>query len=125
LKKNLKDNFVYSLLHTKYLLFDNLYVLIPLIRHQNNKKQILQKCLKNVLQLIITMSENKEFQTFKLNEINMNAMFNDQSLLKDLLISFIQLLVEYENFDSENGEALDEKRSRFFKKLLDLFENNL
>ncbi len=71
------------------------------------------------------MSENKEFQTFKLNEINMNAMFNDQSLLKDLLISFIQLLVEYENFDSENGEALDEKRSRFFKKLLDLFENNL
>ncbi len=88
-------------MHTKYILLDNIYLILPLIRSSESTDQ-LQAALKNILNLtfIYNSSTGKELH---IDSVNVSALFDDRALLKDLLISVISVLMAYEE-DSASQE---------------------
>lgn len=94
----------YLSLHLKYLLVDNFHLITPIIRRDSN---LLRLYFNAVFRMVLLdKSEN-------LDAINLDAMFNDKSLVKDLLVSFLGLLAEYSDTDSSDAS----KGKKFLEKL--------
>jgi hypothetical protein len=68
------------------LIIDNIYLIIPIIL--NNKEKI-RKCFRLILELLL-----KNDESLKIDEINLNAIFNDKLILSHLFDSFINLLID-------------------------------
>lgn len=68
------------------MIIDNIYLIIPIIL--NNKEKI-RKCLRLILELLLNNDES-----LKIDEINLNAIFNDKLVLSHLFDSFINLLID-------------------------------
>ena len=68
------------------MIIDNIYLIIPIIL--NNKGKI-RKCLRLILELLLNNDES-----LKIDEINLNAIFNDKLVLSHLFDSFINLLID-------------------------------
>lgn len=86
------DQQTYCIVHNKFIVIDNIYLIIPLIKSDAN---LLEKTFKNLLQSIFILDKNKENFRINIDQINLNAIFNDQSILKCLLLSFLNLLIEF------------------------------
>ncbi len=68
------------------MIIDNIYLIIPIIL--NNKEKI-RKCFRLILELLL-----KNDESLKIDEINLNAIFNDKLILSHLFDSFINLLID-------------------------------
>jgi hypothetical protein len=68
---------------------------LPLIR-SSESAEMLQAALKNILNLAFTYNLSSE-KELHINQVNFSALFDDQTLLKDLLISVLNILISYED----------------------------
>jgi hypothetical protein len=90
----IKDETIYSLIHTKSILLENVYLIIPLIRHE---QEYLVQLLSNIIKFIHCF-ENENFKEhLKIDEVNLNALFNDESIMKHLFVSFLSVLSKLES----------------------------
>jgi hypothetical protein len=83
----------YSRLHAKLLVIDNFYLIVPLVRAD---EALLQKYLKVVFQQIC------DAEPTVIDKINMSAIFDDKSMLKHVLMTLVDMLVEIA--DQNNAE---------------------
>lgn len=88
-------------------MIDNLYIIVPLLR---NSPEQLQDVLLKVVELLF-LPQNK----LDVDLINLDAVFNDVSLVKDLFVSFMNLLSKYSDAD----ESLKEKNLKGLNKLIE------
>jgi len=96
----------YSKLHTKLLLIDNFYLIVPLV---NADEALLQKYLKVILQFIFATPS-------VIDKINMSSIFNDKPMLRHLLATLIDLLVEIsDNTNTDKDLKALQKLSELIK----------
>jgi hypothetical protein len=98
----------YASVSIKYLLLDNLHLIIPQIQHDTKR---LQACFKSILKLILTVKVH-------VAQVNMNVLFNDKSIFGDLLVAFLNCLIE----ESDAVEQ-DAHLTKFLNKLVALAKN--
>ena len=96
-------------MHTKLLVIENAYLIIPLI---NSRRDLCQQMFKNLFEL--SFSLRKPSSRFKLDRVNSNALFNDRTLVKDFFLSFIGFLMECEPKDS----------NKFLRKCIELINSD-
>lgn len=89
----------YANLHLKLLIIDNFYMLLPLIR---SDPLLIQKYFRAILQHILVNA----LEEVVIDKVNLNTLFNDNTLVKPLLLTFLSLLVEGTD-DSKNVKFLD------------------
>lgn len=104
IQREIKSVDEYLSLHLKYLLVDNFHLITPIIRRDSN----LLRLYFNAVFRMVLLDKSQD-----LNAINLDAMFNDKSLVKDLLVSFLGLLTEYS--DTVSSDAW--KGKKFLEKL--------
>ena len=95
----------------KLLIIDNFNLIIPLVREN---EELLQKYLSRVLHFILCGVGEKKYAIDKTNE---NAIFNDKSLVRHLLIAFVGLLIEASS-DETIGKGL-----KYLDKLLEFIKS--
>ncbi|RNA19700.1 transmembrane 17B-like, partial [Brachionus plicatilis] len=116
------ENLTYfTIVHGKFVLLDNFYLLIPLFRHKSDD---LQKICSTIIKIIFCLKNNKTGVDLLIDKININAIFNDIDLIKPLFISLVDVLKELES----NTETIKKNGTKHRKKYLDhikeLLENN-
>lgn len=87
---NINDVNDYNMLHQKLLVMDNLHVIAPVLKKLD--KKTLARCFRNLF-IIIYQSSNSE-RKFQIDSVNLNAVFDNAILINDLLVSFLDLIVE-------------------------------
>ncbi|CAF0779004.1 unnamed protein product [Brachionus calyciflorus] len=120
IEAKIKNEGFYSLVHSKSILLDNIYLIVPLIRNQS---ELLEQLFEMVIKLIFHF-DNQEFkQKLKIDEINLNSIFNDDSLLSPLFNALLKVLIQLE--DKTEMETDDSKRPpNFFQKLQEFIQND-
>jgi hypothetical protein len=83
-------------------LLDNVYLILPLIRNAESAEK-LQSLLKNLLSLLFVYNNPSSGKELQIDQVNVNALFNDQSLLKELLVAFINILISCEEENDSNS----------------------
>lgn len=85
-QKQIKTTSSYSSIHTKLLVIDNVYLILPVI---SNDDELTKKCFRAIFELIL-----KDNESIVIDDVNLNAMFNDKQMLSGLFNSFISLLID-------------------------------
>ena len=107
-KDNINMN-EYLALHLKYLLVDSFYLVVPLIRSDPGLVRLYFNAL---FRMLLERGAGIGKEMLIVDGVNVEAMFNDKTLVKDLLVSFVGLLAEHADSSSETKG----------KKFLDMLE---
>ena len=68
-------------------MIDNFYLLSQILIEE---PQELRSCLKKIADFVVSVDENE----FKIDSLNMDAIFNDKLLLKELIKAFLEILIQ-------------------------------
>jgi hypothetical protein len=113
--KRVDDMLHYSVLHTKSIISENAYLILPLL---NSRHDLRQQMYRNLIEISFAFRAQHEQQTFEFDAVNLNALFNDCNLVKDLFIAFLETLIDYDLNDDEKSS------SKFLKKCLSLVKSD-
>ena len=108
---NLDTMLHYAVLHNKLIIAENAYLILPLL---NARVDLRQQMYRNLIEISFTLKRHAKKLEF--DAVNLNALFNDCRLVKDLFIAFLEILIDLDLNDEKSS-------SKIFKKCLELINS--
>ena len=110
LEASIQNQTQYAAVHAESIVFSHAYLVVPFIRADH---ALCQQMYRNLFELASNRRQNE--QKFELADVNLNALCNDSGLLKDMFVSFIQVLID-------NGD--EASCGKFLRKILELINSD-